>query len=166
MPSISTFEVGTVFVVKDQASTVIAKIGKAVADLGAEVTGVQEKLAKLGAFRFTGVTRNVKKLDDQFAALAATADATIRGMTTATDAAGVSARNLAAQWRTVQMAASQAAAATQGASRLRVASGGGDGRGNGYGGFGIRGPSGTNLGGGFHAHSGSLFGQGVLAALG
>ena len=166
MPSTSTFEVGTVFVVKDQASTVIAKIGKAVADLGAEVTGVQEKLAKLGTFRFTGITRNVKKLDDQFAALAATADSTIRNMTTATDAAGVSARTLAAQWRTVQAAASQAAAATQGASRIRVASGGGAGRGNGYGGFGIRGPSGTHLGGGFHAHSGSLIGQGLMAALG
>ena len=87
-------------------------------------------------------------------------------MTTATDAAGISARNLAAQWRTVQAAASQAATATQGASRVRVGTGGGAGRGNGYGGFGIRGPGGTHLGGGFHAHSGSMVGQGLMAALG
>jgi hypothetical protein len=165
MPT-TVHEVGTLFVVQDKATPVIEKIAKAVFDLGENVTAVQAKLAKLGTFRFTGITRNVKKLDDQFAALAATADSTIRNMTTATDAAGVSARTLAAQWRTVQAAASQAAAATQGASRIRVASGGGTGRGNGNGGFGIRGPSGTHLGGGFHAHSGSLIGQGLMAALG
>jgi Phage-related minor tail protein len=164
---VTSYEVGAVFVVKDKASAVIAKIGRAVAALSDDIESVTLNLGKLGDMRFTGLNSRLAKLTDSFEKLNQSIDTSVLGMTSATDAAGISVRNLANQWRAVGTAASAArtsvgaiSAASVAASRAPSVAGAVGGRGGR--GFGITAP--TPHAGGFGVHGG-LAGQIGLGAL-
>lgn len=152
---ITSFEVGTVFKVIDQASRVIARITKGVTDLNDKIEWAQLNLSKLGNKNFDRVTANLKKVTDQVEAMTASIDGSVVAMTGAADASAIVARNMAAAARS---------AAAMGRSASSAVASGVAGTVGGRGGMSI-GRRGTALGGGFHAHGGGLVGQGMLASL-
>ena len=163
MPVVS-YDVATVFKVVDQASKVIAKISKAVTELNDQIEWAQLNLSKLGTKNFDKTSANLKKVQDQVAALTTAVDTSIASMTGVADASAAVARNMAAAAASAQIMQRAASGAIPLGGIRR--GGGGGGGGGGYGGFHLRGPGGTSLGGGFHVNHGSMVGQGLLAALG
>jgi hypothetical protein len=126
----TSFEVGAVFKIVDQATGPLERLSREMAAFDKLINNVKKNLLEVGAIKFAGLETSLKALGDQAAAFGKRMDTSLNSAIGRTDAAVVSVDRLAAAWDAVTVAAraaSRAAAASSGVPLVAaggVASGG------------------------------------------
>ena len=164
---ITSYEVGAIFKIVDQASPVLKLLADQFNVLDRAILRTQEGLAKLSSQRFAGLGTRLKGINEQMAALGVNSDKAFAGMGAAFDSALVGARALK-----VEMAEIAAISRRVGTGVAASGGGGGFRRGGYRGGGGGHGGGGPRFGymsapipGGSHLHMGgnaALAGAGLL----
>lgn len=111
---ITTFEVASVFKIRDEATAVLTRMAEKVADFNLMVKEARENLAGMGRLRLSGLSARLEGLTDQAAKLKQSFGATFTAMDTGITSAVAEVRLLADEWRAVAGAATAAARATRG----------------------------------------------------
>jgi hypothetical protein len=148
---ITSFEVASIFRIKDEATLTLKKMTEEVRAFQMEVKEAQENLAAMGRLRLTGLGTRLKGLTDQADKMSSAFGTTFATMDKGVATSTAEVRLLAAEWRSVAAAATAASRATRtvgtagGNPRQRIAGSHGGGRG-----FHVSSP-GVPLPGGMHA---------------
>jgi TP901 family phage tail tape measure protein len=116
---ITTFEVASIFKIKDEATAALRRMTEEVRVYSAEIKAAQENLSAMSRARLTGLTTRLKGLTDEAERVRTAFGTTFTAMDTQVAAATSDARLLAAEWRDVAAAVVASGRAMRG---LNVAS--------------------------------------------
>ncbi len=130
---ISTFEVASVFKIKDEATATLTRMAEKVAEFNLMVKEARENLAGLSRLRLSGLNARLQGLTDQAGKLRASFGNTFATMDAQVGTAITEVHTLAAEWQRVAAAATAASRATRAIAaanpRQRVMGHGGGGGG-------------------------------------
>lgn len=113
---ITSFEVGSIFKIVDQATPVLSRLLRGVTQLNDVVKATRTNMGALGAVRVTGATTSVRALTNQTLKLDGAVKAVGDRLVTVT----AETRTLAGEWRALAAYATEAAAAMRAAGSVPV----------------------------------------------